>query len=116
MTKRHTLSVTIITKNEADRVEQCLASVATLADEIIVFDSGSSDATLEIVRRYTDKIWETDWPGYGIQKQRALEQANCDWVLAIDADEALDETMQASVLDLLSSDRGNIVAVEYGSS
>jgi len=92
MEKRYTLSITIITKNEADRIKQCLASVAMLADEIIAFDSGSTDATLEIARRYTDKIWETDWPGYGIQKQRALEQANCDWALAIDADEALRRT------------------------
>jgi glycosyltransferase involved in cell wall biosynthesis len=112
MDKKYSLSVTIITLNEADRIERCLESVKDLADEIIVFDSGSTDGTLDIVRRYTDKIWETDWPGYGIQKQRALEQATCDWVLAIDADEALDETLQASVRELLSKDRGNIVAVK----
>jgi len=85
--RRQTLSVTVITKNEADRVERCLQSVAGWADEIIVLDSGSDDETVEIVRRYTDKVWETDWPGYGPQKQRALEKATCDWVLSIDADE-----------------------------
>ena len=111
MTKKYSLSVTIITKNEADRIRTCLESVKDLADEIIVFDSGSTDDTLDIVRQYTDKVWETEWPGYGKQKQRALEQAVGDWVLAIDADEALDKTLQSSVRDLLSRDRGNVVAV-----
>jgi glycosyltransferase involved in cell wall biosynthesis len=110
--KKYSLSVSIITLNEADRIERCLESVKDLADEIIVFDSGSTDNTLEIVRRYTDKIWETDWPGYGKQKQRAIEQTSCHWVLAIDADEALDAEMQDSVAELLDKDRGNIVAVK----
>jgi glycosyltransferase involved in cell wall biosynthesis len=108
----YSLSVTIITKDEADRITRCLESVKDLADEIIVFDSGSADATLDIVRGYTDKIWQTDWPGFGKQKQRALEQATCDWVLAIDADEALDEKMRQSVQTLLQKDRGNVVAVK----
>ncbi|MDP6437852.1 MAG: glycosyltransferase family 2 protein [Gammaproteobacteria bacterium] len=112
MDKRYTLSVTLITLNEADRVERCLESVSNLADEIIVFDSGSTDGTLDIVARYTDKIWKTDWPGFGKQKQRALEQASCDWVLAIDADEALDETMQQSVTRVLSEERGDLVALK----
>jgi glycosyltransferase involved in cell wall biosynthesis len=112
MNPKYSLSVTIITLNEADRIERCLESVKDLADEIIVFDSGSTDNTLDIVRRYTNKIWETDWPGYGKQKQRALEQASCDWVLAIDADEALDSTLQKSVREILSRERDNIVAVK----
>jgi glycosyltransferase involved in cell wall biosynthesis len=112
MDKKYRLSVTIITKNEADRITRCLESVKDLADEIIVFDSGSTDSTLDIVRQYTDKVWETDWPGYGKQKQRALDQATGDWVLAIDADEALDETLQASVRELLRNNRGNIVGVK----
>jgi len=58
MKKIYSLSVTIITKDEADRIERCLESVKELADEIIVFDSGSTDDTLKIVRRYTDKINE----------------------------------------------------------
>jgi glycosyltransferase involved in cell wall biosynthesis len=112
MDKKYSMSVTVITLNEADRIERCLESIKDLADEIIVFDSGSTDGTLDIVRRYTDKIWETDWPGYGRQKQRAIEQASGDWVLAIDSDEALDEEMRRSVRELLSGDRGNVVAVK----
>lgn len=111
MNRRYTLSVTLITLNEADRVTRCLESVRELADEIVVFDSGSTDGTLEIVRRYTDKVWETDWPGFGRQKQRALEQATGDWVLAIDADEALDETLQAELAAFLDTERGDVSAV-----
>ena len=99
---RHTLSVCIITLNEADRLERCLASVEGLADEIIVFDSGSTDDTVEIARRYTDKVWITDWPGYGAQKQRALEQARMEWVLVLDADEALDEVLRQHIEQLLN--------------
>ncbi|MGI2258563.1 glycosyltransferase family 2 protein [Shewanella sp. GXUN23E] len=105
MRKIHSLSVILITKNEADRVEPCLKSVANIADEIIVLDSGSTDDTLQICKKYTDKVFETDWPGFGKQKQRALDKASCDWVLSIDADEALDEQMQQALLTLLSQDQ-----------
>jgi glycosyltransferase involved in cell wall biosynthesis len=108
----HTLSVIIITKNEEDRIVPCLESVKNLADEIILFDSGSTDRTVEIAKRYTDKIWVTeDWPGDGFQKQRALDQATCDWVLSIDADEFLDEKMQQAIKSLLEQDR--IAAAAY---
>jgi len=87
--KNYTLSVILIAKNEEDRIERCLRSVAGIADEIIVLDSGSTDRTVEIARSFTPKVFETDWPGYGPQKQRALEKAVGEWVLSIDADEEL---------------------------
>lgn len=80
------LSIIIITKNEAERIDACLQSVAW-ADEIIVLDSGSTDNTVEKCQQYTDKIFITDWPGFGPQKNRALEKASGDWVFSIDADE-----------------------------
>jgi glycosyltransferase involved in cell wall biosynthesis len=89
--------------NEEDRIRSCLETVSAVADEIIVFDSGSADRTLEIVKEYTDKVWVTDdWPGDGIQKQRALDEATCDWVLLIDADEWLDDDMSSSIRTLLA--------------
>lgn len=101
---KQSLSVIVITKDEADRIGRCLDSVAPIADEIIVLDSGSSDGTVEIVRRYTDKVEVTDWPGYGRQKQRALERATGDWVLSIDADEELTPELQSEIVDILNSD------------
>ncbi len=76
-----TLSVILITKNEAERLPRCLESVRGLADEIVVLDSGSTDATLEIARRYTDKVYVSpDWPGFGPQKNRVLDYtANSAW-------------------------------------
>jgi glycosyltransferase involved in cell wall biosynthesis len=91
------LSVIIITKNEAHNIEDCLKSVAW-ADEIVVFDSGSTDNTVDICRRYTDKVFITDWPGYGAQKQRALEAATGEWVLSIDADERVMPQLKAEIL------------------
>jgi glycosyltransferase involved in cell wall biosynthesis len=84
----NTLSVIIITKNEAEDIRQCLKSVSW-ADEIVVLDSGSSDNTVEICKQYTEKVFVTDWPGFGIQKNRALGKATGDWVLSLDADEWL---------------------------
>ena len=95
--RKQSLSVIIIAQDEADRIEPCLQSVANWADEIIVLDSGSSDNTVEIARRYTNKVFETDWPGYGPQKQRALEKANCDWVLSIDADERVSPELRQDI-------------------
>lgn len=98
------LSVTIITKDEEDRLPVCLESVKDLADEIIILDSGSADKTVEIARQYTDKVFETDWPGYGPQKQRALEKTSGVWVLAIDADEALTPELQDEIREILVRD------------
>lgn len=82
------LSVIIITKNSGNDIRRCLESVKW-ADEIIVLDSGSADNTVEICREYTSHIIATDWPGFGVQKNRALAKAQGKWVLSIDSDEEL---------------------------
>jgi O-antigen ligase len=95
--RHHSLSVIVICKNEADRIDRCLGSVAGWADEIIVLDSDSSDDTVAIAKRYTDRVEVTDWPGFGPQKQRALDKASCDWVLSLDADEWLSPELRAEI-------------------
>ena len=85
-----------------------LEEVKDLADEIIVFDSGSTDATLDIVRQYTDKIWETDWPGYGPQKQSAADMATHDWILLLDADEMLTEGAITEITQLRAKGPGPV--------
>jgi glycosyltransferase involved in cell wall biosynthesis len=92
-----TLSVIIITKNEQAHIGKCLQSVAW-ANEIIVLDSGSNDDTVRICRTFTNKVYETDWQGFGIQKQRALNKATGDWVLSIDADEVVTPELKAEIL------------------
>ena len=81
-----TLSAIVITKNEEAMIRRCLASVAW-ADEIVVVDCGSSDRTAAICREFGAKVQVTgDWPGFGAQKNRALDLASSDWVLSLDAD------------------------------
>jgi glycosyltransferase involved in cell wall biosynthesis len=87
------LSVIVITKNESRHIARCLASVAW-ADEIIVLDSGSSDATVAICQQFTQQVFVTDWPGFGPQKQRALDKARFDWVLSLDADEEVSAALK----------------------
>lgn len=100
--RAHTLSVIMICRDEADRIENALESVAGWADEIVVLDSGSTDGTAEISRRFTDRVEVTDWPGFGMQKQRALDRATGDWVLSIDADEVVSDTLKREI-DLVLS-------------
>tara|TARA_R110002110_G_scaffold121431_2_gene297202 strand:+ start:35453 stop:36214 length:762 start_codon:yes stop_codon:yes gene_type:complete len=103
------LSVTIICKNEVRNIRACLESVKW-ADEIVVLDSGSSDGTLDIVKEYTDKVVQTDWPGFGIQKNRALDKASHDWILSIDADERISPELQTSIKTILKQDPSDISA------
>ncbi|HEY0720726.1 MAG TPA: glycosyltransferase family 2 protein, partial [Gammaproteobacteria bacterium] len=104
-----TLSVVMIVKNEASNLAACLDSVQW-ADEIVIVDSGSSDNTVEIAQRYTSKVFvESDWQGYGIQRQRAQRYATGDWVLMLDADERVTPELRASIEQVLKRDDRNAV-------
>ncbi|MCX7116018.1 MAG: glycosyltransferase family 2 protein [Gammaproteobacteria bacterium] len=96
------LSVIVITKNEASNLARCLASVA-FATEVIVLDSGSTDETLAVAKHYTNRVYSAQWEGYGIQKQRALALATCPWVLNLDADESVDDSLQAEILRVMQA-------------
>ncbi|MBX9586385.1 MAG: glycosyltransferase family 2 protein [Gammaproteobacteria bacterium] len=95
------ISVILITKNEAHDLPDCLASISW-ADEIIICDSGSTDATLEIARQYTPHVFSTDWPGFGPQKNRALSKATGEWVLSLDADERVSSELRDEIKSLLN--------------
>ena len=97
------LSVILITKNEEANLKDCLESVS-FADEIIVVDSQSSDKTQEIARSFGAKLEITsDWPGFGLQKNRALSLATKDWVLSIDADERVTPELKQEILATMAS-------------
>lgn len=83
------LSVVVIAKNERDRIPRLLESIAAIADEIVVVDSGSSDGTVELCRSQGARVVHRDWTGFVAQKQYAMELARGEWVLNLDADEAL---------------------------
>ncbi len=98
-----TLSVIIIARNEAGRIETCLRS-ARFAEEIVLVDSGSADDTVAIARRYADRVIESEWRGYGPTKQLALENATGDWVLWLDADESVPPALRDEIRAVVDSD------------
>jgi glycosyltransferase involved in cell wall biosynthesis len=96
------LSVTIITKNEEACIRRCIESVP-FAQEVIVVDSGSTDGTVAISRALGARVVVTgDYPGYGPQKNRALDLATGDWILSLDADEWLTPELQEEIPRLIA--------------
>lgn len=90
------ISATVICKNEEHNIEACLESVSW-CDEIVVVDSGSTDRTVELAKRFTDRVIFNPWPGYIAQKNFALERATGDWILSIDADERCTPELRTAV-------------------
>ena len=83
------LSVAMITLNEERILEKTLKSLEGVADEIVIVDSGSTDKTEEIAKKYGARFINQKWLGYGKQRNVAIENATGDWVLNIDADEEI---------------------------
>jgi glycosyltransferase involved in cell wall biosynthesis len=94
--KRPSLSIAVITKNEADRVDRLLES-ARFANEILVVDSGSTDGTQALCRSHGATVIDHPWLGYAAQKQLALEKAGSEWVLSLDADEVVSEGLAEEI-------------------
>jgi glycosyltransferase involved in cell wall biosynthesis len=110
------LSVIVITRNESKRLRACLESVS-FANEIVVVDSGSTDDTVEIAKSMGARIVETnDWPGFGPQKNRALELATGDWVLSIDADERVTPELREQITRALERPEFTAFSVNRKSS
>ena len=93
---RAPLSVVLIAQNAAHQLDACLAS-ASFAEEIVLVDSGSTDATRQVAQMHGARVVAKDWLGFGRQKQFAVEQARHDWVLCLDADERVSPELRASI-------------------
>jgi glycosyltransferase involved in cell wall biosynthesis len=92
------LSIVVITFNEEKNLSRCLQSVKNVADEIVVLDSYSTDATITIAESFGAKIFSQSFLGYVPQKNAAIGKAGFDWVLSLDADEALSPKLEQSIL------------------
>jgi glycosyltransferase involved in cell wall biosynthesis len=104
------LTVTVITKNEAHNIEDCLRSVP-FADQRLVLDSGSTDGTVEIARALGAEVSiNADWQGFGVQKNRALDLAASEWVLSLDADERVSPGLRAQIEAVLIAPQHDVYA------
>ncbi|MFI8417857.1 glycosyltransferase family 2 protein [Serratia sp. NPDC078593] len=109
MGNRKSLSVVMIAKNEADLLPDCLQSV-NWADEIIVLDAGSQDATRSIANDLGAKVFiNSDWQGFGKQRQMAQSYASCDYVLMIDADERVTPELRNAIEQVLNNADDSVV-------
>lgn len=109
-----TISVTIICKNEATNIVECIQS-ASFADEVVVVDSGSSDNTVSLAKAAGAKVIETDWPGYGIQKNRAIEASSSDWIFSLDADERVSPALANEILSTIKNSEFTVYEVPRSS-
>ncbi len=98
------ISAVLITYNEEDKIQRALNSLQAVSDEIVVVDSDSTVATVEFCFRYTNRVLTKSWQGYRDQKQFATDQANHEWVLSLDADEALSPQLAEEILQWKEQD------------
>lgn len=99
------ITATIITLNEERNIARAIESLRC-CDEILILDSGSTDRTVELADKLGARVLEAGWRGFAGQKNWAAEQAAYDWILSLDADEALSESLEAEVLTLKKNGPG----------
>lgn len=104
--KKFPISLVVITLNEEDNIERCLKSVSWV-DDIVVLDSGSTDRTVELAKSLGARVFVEEWRGYRDQKARAVELAKNDWVLSLDADEALSVELSYEIYQLKDNNQLN---------
>lgn len=104
------ISVVIITKNESHIIEKTLQSLQPEIKDIVVVDSGSTDDTISICKKFNCHIIETTWEGYGANKNKGINAAKNDWILSLDADEIPDEELKKNILQLNAKNDEDVFA------
>ncbi|MBK8554207.1 MAG: glycosyltransferase family 2 protein [Ignavibacteria bacterium] len=97
------VSALIICKNEENNIDECLKSVQW-CDEIILVDSHSTDNTLTIAKKHTERIFQKEWKGFAEQRKYALSLVNTEWIFSLDADERCTKQLEAEIKNLLLRD------------
>ena len=98
------LSLCLITYNEERNLDECLSSFASLADEIVIIDSGSKDRTPEIAKKYEARFYTAPFEGFGQQKQRAVDRASGSWILIVDADERATPSLLEEIRTIIKNE------------
>ncbi len=109
------ISVVIICRNEAGIIGSTLQSLQGVSDDILVYDNGSTDGTQEIVRQHPARLVEGAWEGFGKTKNKANALAKYDWILSLDADEAIDEELKQSLLQFNGDDEKAVYDLAFRS-
>lgn len=107
------LSVVIACKNEAAVIGETIQSFAGLTDDILIYDNGSTDGTQNIVRSIGIKLAEGSWEGFGKTKNKANALAKYDWILSLDADEAIDDELKKNLLALRLGDEKTVYTIRF---
>jgi glycosyltransferase involved in cell wall biosynthesis len=107
------LSIVIVCKNEADIIGKTLQSLEGLTDDIVVYDNGSTDDTVEMIKHFNVNLHQGSWEGFGRTKNKAMAQAKYDWILSLDADEALDEELKQSLLRLQPENEKTVYELNF---
>ena len=100
--RNSTIGIAVITKNEVDRIGRLLKSV-DFGNEILVVDSGSTDGTQDLCREMGAKVVFNEWPGFGPQKQVAMDQIRSDWILNLDADEEVSAELAEEMIEAVGN-------------
>ena len=114
MTNKEKISVVIITKNEAANIGPCVES-ANFANEILVLDSGSSDETVQCAIDAGAKVIQTDWPGFGLQKNRGIDYAENEWIFSLDADERISQNLAKEIVSVINKSEFSVFDVPRSS-
>jgi len=107
------LSVVIITRNEAHIIGNTLQSLQGVSNDIIIVDSGSTDDTIAICKKFHTTVIETAWDGYGANKNKGIHAAKNDWILSLDADEAIDPELHNELLKLQPASESTVYKLNY---
>ena len=107
------ISVVIITKNEAHVIANTLQSLQPEFNDMVIVDSGSTDETVHICREFRATVLETGWQGYGINKNKGIAAAKNDWILSLDADEAIDAELKRSLQQLSLADEKEVFNIRF---
>lgn len=107
------ISVVIIAKNEAHIIGNTLQSLQGITDDIIVVDSGSTDETVSVCTTSGARVIQTSWDGYGANKNKGIIAAKYDWILSLDADEAVDARLKAALISLKPVDEHVAYELSY---
>jgi glycosyltransferase involved in cell wall biosynthesis len=106
-------SIVIVCRNEADIIASTLKTLDGVTDDIILYDNGSTDNTVNIIRQFNVRLQQGNWEGFGKTKNRANSLAKNDWILSLDADESIDDELKSSLKNLHGPDEKTVFNIDF---